>query len=174
MKKLVILALCAATLSSCGVQRKVVMPSAVNTINMASLADLNLERSDYEVLNTIEAEASITCSSYTNSRIEMESEDGEFSLKYLNGKSGWDCYFRGIARLGYLQADYADTKTDIMHPHEVVRRLAIYRLINIAKEYGADAVIEPTIATNIEQVSRKDVVYKTTVTAKIIKIKTDR
>lgn len=174
MKKLIVLALCVASLVSCGVQRKMVIPSAVNTIDTAPLADLNLSRSDYEILNTIEAEATITCSSYTNSRIEMESDGGEFALKYLRGKSGWDCYFRGIVRLGYLQSDYAGTATDIMQPEEVVRRLAVYRLINVAKEYGADALIEPTIATNVEQINKKDVVYKTVVTAKIIKLKTDR
>ena len=62
--------------------------------------------------------------------------------------------------------------TDIIQPEDVARRLAIYRLINMAQLDGSDGLIEPVIATSLEQ-SGKQVVFKTTVTAKTIKIKTD-
>ncbi len=52
--------------------------------------------------------------------------------------------------------------------------MALYRLVNLAREYGADAVIEPTISTNVEQTGTRSITYKSTVTAKIIKLKTDR
>ena len=54
----------------------------------------------------------------------------------------------------------------------MVRNLAIYRIINAAKVRGADGIIEPVISTNVEQRGR-DIVLKTTVSAKLIKLKTD-
>ncbi|MBO8429009.1 MAG: hypothetical protein IAC68_03630, partial [Bacteroidetes bacterium] len=47
-----------------------------------------------------------------------------------------------------------------------------YRLINVAKTNGADGIIEPIISTNIEQ-SGKDILYKTNVEAKIIRLHTN-
>jgi len=81
----------------------------------------------------------------------------------------------GIVRLGYLSNDYSEQLMDIPpYPHWLVRRIAIYRLINAAKVAGADGVIEPIISTNIEQgATKKDIIYKTTVSAKLIKIKPD-
>ena len=57
-------------------------------------------------------------------------------------------------------------------PEYVVRNLAIYRLINASKVRGADGIIEPVISTNVEQ-RGNDIVFKTTATAKLIKLKTD-
>jgi len=77
--------------------------------------------------------------------------------------------------LGYLSNDYDNELFDIgPYPHWIVRRLAIYRLINAAKISGGDGVIEPIISTNVEQGrSSHDIVLKTTVSAKLIKIKPD-
>ncbi len=95
-------------------------------------------------------------------------------MEFLNGKTGIECKHDSILKLGYLQNDYQRTAIDIKHPEEVVRQLAIYRLINVAREYGADALIEPTISTNVEQTGKRTITYKSTVTAKILKLKTDR
>ena len=77
--------------------------------------------------------------------------------------------------MGYLSNDYYEELFNIPpYPHWIVRRLAIYRLINAAKIAGGDGVIEPLISTNVEQgKSNRDIVYKTTVSAKLIKIKPD-
>ncbi len=175
MKKLLLLALCCAAFASCSPVKHAIVPRAINTVNTAPLADLNLEREDYEILNTVTAEAMVD---YTynkdNTKSEIEDRSGEFSLKFSTGKFGFECKHRGILKLGYLQNDYQGTTTDITQPEEVVRRLAIYRLINVAHEYGADALVEPTVSTNVEQTGEHTITYKSTATAKIIKLKTDR
>ena len=179
MKKIFILLLCSGLLVSCASSYRTIIPRAVNTVNTAPLADLNLARGDYEVLNTVSAEASIIYTTNAKgTKIEM-GDGGEFSLVYISmGRSGWICDYRGIAQFGYLHADYADAQIPgpgtVIRPEDLARRLAIYRLINEVEQYGGDAIIEPTIATNVEQLSKRSIVYKTRVTAKIIKIKTDR
>ncbi|MCH5334418.1 MAG: hypothetical protein J1D86_01245 [Alistipes sp.] len=172
MKKLFWIASAAIVLSSCGTQ-KTIIPRAINTVKSVSLEELNLERKDYEILNTVSAEATI---GYTDkgSTIRIEDETGEFALQYTKDKKGqWTCKYNGVLRMGYLNNDYMGTTTDIAQPEDVVRRLAIYRLINESQQYGGDGLIEPTISTNAEQ--RGDVImFRTTVTAKIVKLKTDR
>ena len=170
MKKLLLAALAAIAVSSCGVQTTVI-PKAVNTINSVSLDELNLEGEDYTILNTISAEAVITYESTFNA-IKMADENNEFSLNYYKTRKGWKCRYTGILKFGYLSNDYVGYTTDIIQPEDVARRLAIYRLINMAQLDGSDGLIEPVIATSLEQ-SGKQVVFKTTVTAKTIKIKTD-
>jgi len=175
MKKLLLLAFCGVAFASCSPAKRIIMPQAVNTINTAVLADLNLEREDYEILNTVTAEAMIDYSyNKQGTKTEIVDQDGEFSMEFTAGKFGFACKHNGILKLGYLQNDYQGTMTNIMQPEDVVRRLAIYRLVNIAREYGADAIIEPTVSTNVEQTDKQTITYKSTITAKIIKLKTDR
>ena len=70
----------ALLLVSCGSQRMLVVPRAVNTINTAAIEELNLERGDYEALNTISAEATISYkSNKSGSRYEIVDERNEFS-----------------------------------------------------------------------------------------------
>lgn len=180
MKKILVLLASVALFASCAAPR--VVPRSVNTINTTALGDLNLQRGDYEVLNTITAEAAIV-SIQKNKETRVYEQNNEFSLGIAMDKKARELgfgsdgiQFQGIVKLGYLEGDYnAVTAYMLMRsPEELARRLAIYRVINMAKEQGADAVVEPTIATNIEQVGKNEVVYKTTVTAKIIKLKTDR
>jgi len=173
MKKLLLLALCGAAFTSCGSVKRVIMPRAVNTVNTVPLADLNLQRGDYEILNTVTAEAMVDYT-YDKKKSEIVDRSGEFSMKFTVDKFGVDCKHSGILKLGYLQNDYQGKTTDIMQPEEVVRQLAIYRLINVAREYGADALVEPTVSTNVEQTGERTITYKSTVTAKIVKLKTDR
>ena len=179
MKKLsfiAIAAICAVVMSSC---RSVlsVIPQATNTVATVSFGDLNLDRKDYIVLNTISADATVTAH-FTEGAIKVDDPTGEFSLTWEKDKKtgAWDPKrIKGIVRLGYLSNDYTEQLMDIPpYPHWIVRRIAIYRLINAAKMAGADGIIEPTISTNIEQGrSNKDIVLKTTVSGKLIKIKPD-
>ena len=102
----------------------------------------------------------------------MHAEKSNFAVKYTYDRTGVTYKFKGILRIGYLSGD-APSVTKDLSPEDVARGLAIYRAINIAKQEGADAVIAPTISTNVEQTDRNNVVFKSTVTAKIVKIKTD-
>lgn len=171
MKKLIILA-CVAFLATSCANRDLVIPKAVNTVNSVRLAELNLERGDYEILNTVSADATITYTENSDGSIrKIVGENNEFSLLYSKGKKGLSCRYSGVLKFGYLNNDY-DIQSDILYPEDVARRLAIYRIINQVKQYGADGVIEPVISTNVDQMG-KSIVYKTTVTAKLIKIKTN-
>ena len=180
MKKLIWALALMPLFISCSTPRMMI-PRAVNTISTASLQDLNLVRSDYEIFQTVTAEASIRYwQNNQGTAIEMTCPDEDFGLYYAQnkkkkkGETGWTCKFRGVLKLGYLKNDYLGENTDIVQPEELVRRLAMYRIINAAKEYGADGVIEPIISTNVEQVGREEVLFRTTVSAKLIKLKTNR
>lgn len=156
-------------LASCSTS--IIIPKALNTVSTASFADLNLERADYEILNTITADAVVEAV-YTAKSTTISEVNGEFALQYVQKKTGQTCYHKGVVRLGYLHNDYSYNPKEIMSPEDVARRLAIYRLINVAKLNGADGIIEPTLSTSVEQVGKK-IVLKSTVSAKIIKLNTN-
>lgn len=170
MKKLFVLLLCTAALASCNTTSRIIIPRAVNTINTARLADLNLTRGDYEILNTIESEAIVEYK-WSSNNVEVSGDD--FSVLYTKNGDDWNMKCSGILMSGYLSGDHINDYT-VPSPEDIVRHLAIYRLINIAKQSGGDAVIEPTIATSLEQTKKNTIVYKTIATAKLIKIKTNR
>lgn len=177
MKKLLVLLACVAGFASCGVR---LIPESVNTIDRAPLADLNLQRSDYEILNTITAEASVICHNISKSKRMIKDLNGEFSVKWKKpklfhsrGTSAWVCKnFQGVLRTGALY-DLPAKTADHADPLDMAQRLALYRVINLAQQQGADAIIEPSYKVDIAQ-SGKAVTYKATVVAKIIKIKTNR
>ncbi len=179
MKKLFVVLVCTFGLASCGVQ---LIPESVNTIDRAQLSDLNLDREDYEVLNTLTADATVVNRDISKTKREISDLNGEFSVRWKKVMKGpfsrkapiWICKdFQGILRTGALYglpvktADHAD-------PLDMAQRLALYRLINQAQQEGADAILEPAYTIALEQTGRRQVVYKATVTAKIIKLKTDR
>lgn len=178
MKKLFVALVCAFSLASCGVR---LIPESVNTINRAQLSDLNLERKDYEVLNTLTADATVVCRDISAKKREISDMNGEFSVKWKKMIKGvfrkspiWICKdFQGILRTGALYDLPANTANHA-DPLDMAQRLALYRLINQAQQEGADAILEPAYTIALEQTGRRQVVYKATVTAKIIKIKTDR
>lgn len=181
MKKLSIItitAVCAVVLTSC---RSVlsVIPQATNTVATVTFGDLNLERKDYIVLNTASADATLIAH-YYDDEVKIEDPDGDFKITWEKSKKtgNWAPErIEGIVRMGFLSNDYENENPylDIpAAPHWIVRRIAIYRLINAAKMAGADGIIEPIISTNVGQGRRnRDVVLKTTVSGKLIKIKPD-
>ena len=85
MKKLLFLIAAAVSLASCGTQ--VIVPKALNTVNSVSLDELNLEREDYDILNTITAEA-VVIYRERGSKIEIIDQNNEFSLSYTKSKTG--------------------------------------------------------------------------------------
>lgn len=170
------LAICIIALSSCRSAISVI-PQATNTIAPISFGDLKLERKNYIILNTISAEATLNAH-FSDDEVTVNDPSGEFSLSWEKDKKTGEWSpdrIKGIVRLGYLSNDYDEELFNIPpYPHWIVRRLAIYRLINAAKIAGGDGVIEPVISTNVEQGrSNRDIVYKTTISAKLIKIKPD-
>ncbi len=172
MKKFIFISVIAAIyLSSCASSQKTIVPRASNSINTASLDVLNLERKDYEILNTVTAEASVVFRQHSNG-YELTIPDDDFSYKCSIGKGGLNYKYTGIFKAGNLSGT-AYPSTTLINAETASKELALYRIINISKQEGADAVIAPTITMNIEQISKKEIVYKTTVTAKLVKLKTN-
>ena len=154
-----------------------IMPEAINTINSVGLKELNLKHgTDYTIMNTVTAEATVIYSvKRKGDEITIKEENGEFKITFKYDKDNGKWYradYEGIARFGFLSNDYGNTYTNVIAPEYIVRNLAIYRLINASKVRGADGVIEPVVSTNVEE-RGKDVVFKTTVSAKLLKLKAD-
>lgn len=182
MKKSIIVlgAFCAFALTSC---KMAIVPQAINTVNSVSLDEMNLERKDYNVLKTISAEATVTYKQNSSRKVTIQEEGNEFKFiyKYHKGlfhpKGEWALdRFSGVARLGYLDNDYSKYESfvsDRIRPEFMARSIAIYRAINACKVAGGDGLIEPIISTNVEQSGPRSVTFKTTVSAKIIKLKVD-
>lgn len=167
--------------TSCSTQRRALpkteMPTAVNTINSVGLSELNLKHgTDYTILNTVTAEATVLYSIQRKGKqITITEENGEFKVLWKYDEENGEMYiadYEGIARYGFLSNDYGRVYSGVPAPEYIVRNLAIYRLINQAKVRGGDGVIEPVISTNVED-RGKDIVFKTTVSAKLIKLTTD-
>lgn len=169
----------ALSMSSCSSKLQLV-PKALNTVNTVGFEELNLERKDYNIINTITAEATVKYKEKFGN-IVIEEMNSEFKLEFgdpkqplfgprvVTGKVLKD--FEGVVRLGFLTNDYANgSGINYESPEDLGRRLAIYRLINVAKEEGADGLIEPLVSTNVEQIG-KEIIFTTTVSAKCVKIK---
>lgn len=177
MKKSIIFAslVCAVMLSSC---KLAIIPTAINTVNSVSLDEMNLDRKDYIVLNTITAEAAVTYRQFGRT-IFVEEVGGECKMVFKRPLFSHEYAYKsfmGIARYGFLSNDYEGKMqglTDRAKPEYIARNLAIYRLINACKMAGGDGVIEPIISTNVEQSGNRSIIFKTTVSAKVIKIKPD-
>ncbi len=169
----ILIGACIILLSSCHAPSTII-PKAINTVNSVPLNELNLERKDYNILKTITAEAVVMY--YEGSqKVSITEVNNEFSLTWMLDRKTQQWYLassRGIAKFGFLSNDYGSTFMS-NNPEYVARNLAIYRLINACKVLGGDGVIEPMISTNVEQAG-KDIILKTTASAKIIKLKTDK
>ena len=163
-------------MTSC--KTKTIIPMAMNTVNAVGLEEMNLVRDDYQILNTVTADAEVIFRE-NNNNMYLKDANGDFSITLKRGKMFGQWYFKkftGIARFGFLKNDYDAKDVDYsiyLQPGTVARNMAIYRIINASKISGADGVIEPVVSTNIEQRGR-DIVFKTTVSAKLIKLKTDK
>lgn len=177
MNKKIILAsaiLAAVTLmTSCGGQKNLIIPRAVSSADAISVGALNLQKGDYDILNTVTETASVTAT-YSSTSLKLISEDGDFSYKFKFNKSmGWTLTsFHGTATFGYLLQDASYNAEDLPSAEEFARRVAIARLIEAVKDYGADGVLEPIVTTRASNTGKNAVEYQATVTAKIVKIHT--
>ena len=172
-----IIAISAFLMVSCGVSRPF-MPLAVSTVKSVSFEELNLTSKDYEILNRVEAQASIVVK-FDEDTYTISDPDGNFKLEWEKDKTGTFHLedYDGVLRAGYLANDYGNTGDLRSNPEEIVRRLAIYRLINLVREQGGDGIIEPVISTNVEDSSdRKNntITLQATVSGKIIRLKSGK
>lgn len=171
----------AVMITSCSSDNYLTMPQAINTVNSVNLSELRLNHeTDYTILNTISADATVVRSSHKKGEsVIVEEADGEFKIefKWDSKKGQYVCNdFEGIARLGFLDNDYSSKDVNFMSPHSLARYLAIYRVINAAKVVGADGIIEPIVSTNVQghgSKRDKEIVFKTTVSAKPVKLNVD-
>ncbi len=174
-KKLIFASIiCAAVtlMTSCGGQKNLVVPRAVSSADAISVGALNLQKGDYDILKTVTETASVTAT-YSGTSLKLTSEDGDFSYKFkFNNSTGWTLSsFHGTATFGYLLQD-ASYSVELPNAEEFARRVAIARLIEVIKDYGADGALEPIVTTRASNVSNNVVEYQATATAKIVKIHT--
>lgn len=160
-------------LTSCSTSR-IFIPQAKNTVKSVSLDELNLTTKDYDILDRIEATACIILEVHPTS-YKIYEKNGLFNLSYkIDIKKGTLTLLKstGVLRTGYLSRNYGNI--DPTDAGEIVRSLAIYRLINQSKELGADGIIEPVISTNVEETGRNQYTFETTVSGKAIRLKTSK
>lgn len=161
-------------LASCGTTRNyLVIPHSVSSASAVTVDDLNLSKGDYDVLKSITESASVICE-YNGSSIKISSDD-EFSYTFTLSSSGWSLSrFQGAASLGYFTSDLENHPSEIPNGEEFARRVAMSRIIRAAKDYQADGVIEPVVISIANDIGRNKVEYISTVSAKLISIKSTR
>lgn len=158
------------TLASCGGTHSLVVPHAVSTADAIPAAALNLQKGDYEILNTISESASVSAK-YSSNSLKITSGDGDFSYNFVfDQKRGWSLKsFSGSATLGYLLSESTDMG-NMPQAEEFARRVAIAKLIEQVKDYGADGILEPIVTTRVSNSGSKTIEYQATAIAKIVKI----
>ena len=178
MKKgfvIVIALLSLILITSCSSSRSLI-PKAVNTVKTVSFKELNLTNKDYSILDRVEVSATILVDISPNS-YTIHDEANSFRLLYTKNKDQINLTaYEGVIRAGYLAQDYQTV--DLQSPEDLVRRLAIYRLINLVQEQAGDGIIEPIISTNIEEKktswNNSTIILNTTVSGKVVVLKTSK
>ncbi len=165
----------AMIISSCGSSKPttLVIPHAVSTASAVPFSSLNLKRSDYTVINTVSATADVQVT-YNANNVRIEDPAGSFSYEFsFNDQSGWSLNkFSGVAALGYFESEYCAPATTLPNGEEFARRVAISKIIAQVHSLNADGILEP-ITQSMTQGHGKTVVYSTTVSAKLIRLKND-
>lgn len=165
-----------AVMTSCRSVR--VVPQAKSMVNAVTLGDLRLTNADYLVLNTISADATISVTYHSDNSIEVRDVENTFSYKLKPiGKKGDGGYMLentdGVIRVGFLSNTSGSVDLTVLE--DVASGVSLYRIIGMTQQMGADGLIEPVFSTNIEGTSgsmgRMNVIYKTTVSAKPVKLK---
>lgn len=168
---LAVIALVLSMMTSCTGVRNLIVPHSVSTIDAVPAAALNLAKGDYDILASVTETASVTAK-YTGKSLTIQSGDGDFAYLFTFDKktAGWTLKkFKGTANFGYLQSDVRNFES-MPEAEEFARRVAIARLIETVKDYGADGVLEPIVTTRASNSGNNMVEYQASVTAKIIKI----
>lgn len=160
--------------------KSAIVPVATNTISTVSFSDLNLDREDYKILNTIEVSSLVTIE-YSNNGTIIISDDSGYVLGVRKDEKTGEITTEttGVLRAGFLTNDYGNINYE--DPEAIARATAFSKLVSMAKEQGGDALIEPIVSTNIEEqeggkgfLKNRTIVYRTTASAKVVVIKTDK
>ncbi|MDE6278719.1 MAG: hypothetical protein K2M05_01965 [Paramuribaculum sp.] len=161
--------------TSCGTGRNyLIIPHSVSSASAVTVDNLNLSKGDYEVLNSITETASVLCE-YKGNQIKISGDSGAFAYIFTLSKFGWVLSnFTGAASLGYFTSDLMNQNTSIPDAEEFARRVAMARIINAAKDYKADGVVEPIVTSRANNVGKNKIEYVSTVSAKLISINTTR
>ena len=145
------------------------LPQATNSAGSVAFGELNLNRSEYLIYNTITETATVSYDVEDNKVTEI---NNEFSYKFEYDKTGKIVLddVKGVLRLGSL-SNFASNAYDPTEVGDITRRLAIFRLNNSAKEAGADYIIEPIVSMDIKESGRHTFTFTATASAKLVKIK---
>lgn len=159
-------------LSSCSGTKNLIVPHSVSTAEAIPAQALNLKKGDYDILASVTQSASVTAK-YSGKSMVITSGDGDFAYYFsFDSKSGWTLNkFSGTANFGYLMPEGTQFN-EMPEAEEFARRVAIARIIEVVKDYGADAVLEPIVTTRATNAGKNTVEYQAIVTAKIVKIHT--
>ncbi len=172
---LVCITLCNISLAKA--QSSLIPTTAISSMPIVDIKDISQGRNEFTIFNTLTATAVVKSDNKRSKRTITE-ENNEFVLVYDIFKENGKRYLEyesceGIVRLGYLGGtNIYNSESNFIPAEEIVRRLALYRLIGLAKEYGADALLVPTITTTAAS-EKKIIMYKSEITAKLVKIKND-
>ena len=161
-------------LSSCSIQKTQVVPTALSSVTKTvSIKELNLTKDAYQIINTETAEAVIIYEESRSGDFEIKEANGEFSLEFEKDDKTqtFDIEYSGVVKCGYLSDNDRGINYNNPQPADFAKGLAAYRLINSVQEQGADGIIEPIITMKVGQEGRK-IIFTTTISAKLIKIKT--
>lgn len=161
-------------LSSCAGRNYLVVPHSVSSASAVTVDDLRLQKGDYDVLRSITETASVLCQ-YSSNKIVISGDNGAFAYVFSLSKNGWKLdKFAGAANMGYFTSDVINLQNsnEIPNAEEFARRVAMARIIRAAKDYKADAVVEPVVISSANNVGKNKIEYVATVSAKLVSIKT--
>lgn len=159
-------------LTSCFSSRSyLVIPHSVSSASAVTVDNLNLKRGEYDVLNSITETASVLCE-YKGSEIRISGDSNAFEYVFDLTKNGWILKsFYGAASLGYFSTDLISVNQEIPDAEEFARRVAMARIIQAAKDYKADGIVEPIVISSANNAGKNKIEYVSTITAKLITIK---
>ena len=169
---------CTMLVASCAAPRTYA-PYALSTVSTLTLPQLqhSLERKDYQILDTIKAEAVVTATT-SGSTVEIKTESGEFTnvCKTVENKLVYDVgESKGTLRYGFIEGlNIIDV--DECNGNSMASYLAAYRLINEVKTTDADGIVAPALYVTAEETGNgifsRTITYKVVISAKLIKLNT--
>lgn len=167
---------CTMLLASCAAPRTYT-PYALSTVSSVSLPALqhSLERKDYEILDTIKAEAVVTVRA--GRHLEVRADSGEFNNICQFSDNGQLIYniqkSEGTVRAGFIEGLNLPA-IDLCDGSSMASNLAAYRLINEVKATDADGIVAPSLYVTADETGKgffsRTVTYKVVISAKLIKL----
>lgn len=191
-KMLFLAAICMMFLASCAA--RTYAPFAISTVSTVSLPALqhSLKREDYQILDTIKAEAVISVIT-TKNGVEVAADSGEFNNVCDSGEKKSIFFAQQQSQMPEQKLTYNIAKSEgtlrygfieglnLGVPREcdgnsMASYLAAYRLINEVKATDADGIVAPSLYVTAEETGKgifsRTITYKVVISAKLIKLNT--